>query len=83
MLQATKNKVILVPVIDEAVTASGIVLMKPEASRVIKAKVISVGPEAYDIKVDDIALIPKSALIKVDDLEVVVLKDSEILAVLE
>ena len=93
-LKPLGNRVVVEPVEQEDVTAGGIVLPETAKEKPQKGKVLSVGPGdrdedgkriPMDVSPDDIVLFAKYAgtEIKVDGKKLLILRESDLLAIVE
>jgi chaperonin GroES len=93
-LKPLGSRAVIEPVEENEVTASGIVLPETAKEKPQKGKVLSVGPGdrdesgkriAMDIKIGDTVLFAKYAgtEIKVDGKKLLILRESDILAIVE
>ncbi len=93
-LKPLADRVVVEPIEEEEVTASGIVLPETAKDKPQKGKVVAVGPGRrddngnlvpVDVKVDDVVLFAKYAgtEVKVGDTNYLVLRESDILAIIE
>lgn len=93
-LKPLGNRVVVEPVEQEEKTSSGLFLPETAKERPQKGVVLSVGPGdrdeagkriAMDVKVNDIVLFAKygGTEIKVDDKKLLILRESDILAIVE
>ena len=93
-LKPLGERLIVEPIEQEEVTASGIVLPETAKEKPQRGKVLAAGPGARDedgkriemeVSVDDTVLYAKYAgtEIKVDDLKLLILKESDILALVQ
>ena len=93
-LRPLGDRLVVKPVEKEATTASGIVLPESAKEKPQEAQVLAVGPgnlndkgerQPLDVSVDDIVLYAKYAgtEVKVDDDKLLILRESDILAVVE
>jgi chaperonin GroES len=93
-LRPLADRLVVEPQEQEEMTASGIVLPETAKEKPQKGKVISVGPGRYgdederlpmDVKEGDTVLFAKYAgtEIKIDDKKYLILKESDVLAIVE
>src|SRR5512147_418206 len=93
-LKPLGNRVVVEPIESEEVTAGGIVLPETAKEKPQKGKVLSIGPGdrdesgkriAMDVKPGDIVLFTKYAgtEIKVEGKKLLILKESDLLAIVE
>lgn len=93
-LKPLGERLIVEPIEQEEVTASGIVLPETAKEKPQRGKVLAAGPGARDedgnrvpmeVSVDDVVLYAKYAgtEIKIDDKKLLILKESDILALVE
>jgi len=93
-LKPLGNRVVIEPVAQDEVTAGGIVLPETAKEKPQKGKILSVGPGdrdeggkriPMDVKVDDTVLYAKYAgtEIKVEGKKLLILKESDVLAIVE
>jgi chaperonin GroES len=94
-LKPLADRVVVQPLESEEVTAGGIVLPDTAKEKPQKGKILAVGPGRKDdegnfvpmeVEVDDVVLFAKYAGTELEleeDLEVLILKESDILAVIE
>jgi chaperonin GroES len=93
-LKPLGNRVVVEPLEQEEVTAGGIVLPETAKEKPQKGKVLSVGPGerndkgervAMDVSVGDTVLFAKysGTEIKVDGKKLLILRDSDLLAIIE
>ena len=93
-LKPLGNRVVIEPIEEEEVTASGIVLPETAKEKPQKGKILSVGPGgrneegnriALDVKEGDKVLFAKYAgtEIKINDKKLLILRESDLLAILE
>lgn len=93
-LKPLGNRVVIEPIEQEEVTAGGIVLPETAKEKPQKGKILSVGPGArdkdgkllpMDVKVGDTVLFAKYAgtEVKVDGKKLLILKEDDILAIVE
>ena len=93
-LKPLGNRVVIEPVEQDEVTAGGIVLPETAKEKPQKGKILSVGPGdrseggkriPMDVKVGDIVLYAKYAgtEIKVEGKKLLILKESDVLAIFE
>ena len=93
-LKPLGSRVVIEPVEQEEVTAGGIVLPETAKEKPQKGKILSVGPGdrdedgkriPMDVKVGDIVLFAKYAgtEIKVEGKKLLILKESDVLAIVE
>ena len=93
-LRPLGDRLVVKPVEKEATTASGIVLPESAKEKPQEAHVLAVGPgnlndkgerQPLDVSVDDVVLYAKYAgtEVKVDDDKLLILRESDILAVVE
>lgn len=86
MIQPIRDKVAVISLKSEKKTDSGIILTgKDSNADSPKAKVIAIGPEVTDVKVNDVLYIDwnKTVNTKVMDIPVYLLKQEDIIAVVE
>ena len=80
------NKLVVRRLKNESVTTSGIILSQSSLELSNKGKVLAVGVEVVDIKEQDIVLFNNDQtvqIIKVNNEEFLIIKDSDILAIVE
>ncbi len=80
------NKLVVRRLKNESVTTSGIILSQSSLELSNKGEVIAVGVEVIDIKEQDIVLFNNDQtvqIIKVNNEEFLIIKDSDILAIVE
>ena len=93
-LKPLGNRVVIEPIEQEEVTAGGIVLPETAKEKPQKGKILSIGPGArdkdgklipLDVKVGDTVLFAKYAgtEVKVDGKKLLILKEDDILAIVE
>lgn len=93
-LRPLGDRLVVQPIEKEATTPSGIVLPESAKEKPQEGRVLAVGPGArndkgerlpLDVKVDDVVLYAKYAgtEVKVDDEKLLILRESDILAVVE
>jgi chaperonin GroES len=93
-LKPLGSRLVVEPIEQEDVTASGIVLPETAKEKPQKGNVLSVGPGdrddegkrvPMDVKVDDVVLFAKYAgtEIKMDQKKILILKESDVLAIVE
>jgi chaperonin GroES len=93
-LKPLGSRVVVEPVEQEEVTAGGIVLPETAKEKPQKGKVLSVGPGdrdddgkyiAMDVKVGDVVLFAKygGTEIKVEGKKILILRESDLLAIVE
>jgi len=93
-LKPLGNRLVVEPIEQEEVTASGLVLPETAKEKPQKGTVLSVGPGdrdeagkriAMDVKVGDVVLFAKygGTEIKVDGKKLLILRESDVLAIVE
>jgi chaperonin GroES len=93
-LKPLGSRLVVEPIEQEEVTASGIVLPETAKEKPQKGKVLSMGPGdrdedgkriPMDVKVGDVVLFAKYAgtEIKMDQKKILILKESDVLAIVE
>ena len=85
MITPIRDKVAVISLKSDKKTETGIILTGDVNSDTKKAKVIAIGPEVTDVAVNDVLLInwDKTAVTKLMDIPVYVLKQEDIIAVIE
>ena len=80
------NKLVVRRLKNESVTTSGIILSQSSLELSNKGEVLAVGVEVVDIKAQDIVLFNNDQtveIVKVNNEEFLIIKDSDILAIVE
>ena len=80
------NKLVVRRLKNESVTTSGIILSQSSLELSNKGEVLAVGVEVVDIKEQDIVLFNNDQtvqIVKVNNEEILIIKDSDILAIVE
>ena len=79
-----KDRVLIAEVKKDNVTASGIVI-EGRTGETSAGKVLAVGPDVKEVKVDDTVYLDwsKSSVVKVDGVQRVMIKEEDIFAVVE
>lgn len=79
------DKVAVISLKSEKKTESGIILTKDQTGESPKAKVIAIGPKVTEVQVNDECYIDwnKTTTTKIGDIPVYVLKQEDIIAVIE